>query len=327
VVNASGAWAGEIARLAGIDIPMVYSKGTLLVTQHRLSKRVINRLRPPTDADILVPGGTVSILGTTSVRISDPDCIVPTIPEVNQIITEGAAMVPVLDTTRYMRAYAGVRPLISAESLASDRQISRGFALMAHERSKVENFATITGGKLTTFRLMAEKTADLVCRRLGVGATWKTRKLPLPPTTHTQWTEPGLAPRKWLQADQRNDLLLCECEMVPQSAVDEMAAALTRRNKLPDLTTIALRSRIGKGPCQGAYCSARVTAHLYNRGHLNERDGIGSLKHFLQERWRGQRPMLWGLPLEQAEIAEALHCGVFGLELEPVNANKGSDRG
>ncbi len=79
VVNAAGAWAGQVAALAGIDIRIRYSKGSLLVTHIRLSRRVINRLRRATDGDILVPGGTVSILGTTSERCASPDVIYPEI--------------------------------------------------------------------------------------------------------------------------------------------------------------------------------------------------------------------------------------------------------
>ena len=75
VVNAAGAWASQVAALAGIDIRIRYSKGSLLVTHNRLGRRVINRLRRATDGDILVPGGTVSILGTTSERCASPDVI------------------------------------------------------------------------------------------------------------------------------------------------------------------------------------------------------------------------------------------------------------
>ena len=59
VVNAAGAWSGEVARLGGVRLSMIYSKGSLLVTQRRIARRVVNRLRMPTDGDILVPGGTV----------------------------------------------------------------------------------------------------------------------------------------------------------------------------------------------------------------------------------------------------------------------------
>ena len=172
VVNAAGAWASQVAALAGIDIRIRYSKGSLLVTHHRIGRRVINRLRQATDGDILVPGGTVSILGTTSERCASPDVIYPEIHEIDHIIDEGAAMVPALATTRYIRAYCGVRPLISSDDEeGDDRNVSRGFALIDHaERPGLENFITISGGKLTTYRLMAEKTADRVCQRLGLAS-------------------------------------------------------------------------------------------------------------------------------------------------------------
>jgi glycerol-3-phosphate dehydrogenase len=60
VVNAAGAWARGVAQRAGLDVPMLYSKGTLVVTHARLAT-VTNRLCPPGDADIIMPGGTVSI--------------------------------------------------------------------------------------------------------------------------------------------------------------------------------------------------------------------------------------------------------------------------
>jgi glycerol-3-phosphate dehydrogenase len=78
VVNATGAWAGEVAGLAGATIDIIYSKGSLIVTHNRITDRVVNRLRPSASADILVPGGTVSILGTTSIRIDSLDQIYPT---------------------------------------------------------------------------------------------------------------------------------------------------------------------------------------------------------------------------------------------------------
>ncbi len=57
IVNAAGAWAGLVAGLAGVSIPILYSKGSLIITHDRLARRVINRLRPASNADILVPEG------------------------------------------------------------------------------------------------------------------------------------------------------------------------------------------------------------------------------------------------------------------------------
>jgi glycerol-3-phosphate dehydrogenase len=318
VVNASGAWAAEVASLAGCTIQMVYSKGSLLVTQERVAHRVINRLRLATNGDILVPGGTVSILGTTSERAESPDAIYPRIHEVDHIIEQGAAMMPILASTRYIRAYCGVRPLISAGGADDDRSVSRGFALIDHSEADepVRNFITISGGKLTTYRLMAEKTADRVCRHLGIDAPCRTRTEPLPNTVDARWTEPGLAPNQWIHNNDPGDILLCECEMVPQSVVDTIVTSLRRRQGRPNMKAIGLRSRIGKGPCQGAFCSLRVASYLYDCGELSGAEGLDELRAFLRERWRGQQPLLWDMPLAQAELMEAMHCGLLGLELD-----------
>ncbi len=315
VINTSGAWAKEIAALAGISFDLTYSKGSLLVTHSRIAERVVNHLRPSANADILVPGGTVSILGTTSVSIDSLDKIFPTVAEIDLIVAGGATMIPVLEKTRFIRAYSGVRPLFGSGTSSDDRQISRSFALLDHAKDGVENFASITGGKLTTYRLMAEKTADLICRRLGIHAPCRTRTEPLPSVLSAGWTQPGLAPKLWMQANGSKEIILCECEMVSRSVIDDLMESIREQPGKPDLESLGVRSRIGKGACQGTFCSIRISSHLYDRGELSDGQGIGGLRSFLNERWRGVRPMLWKESLSQAELQEALHCGLFGLEL------------
>ncbi len=320
VVNASGAWAGQVAAMAGAKLNILHSMGTLLVTQSRISSGVINRLRPPSNADILVPGGTVSILGTTSVRVDDPDKIHPTVKETDLIVETGSQMFPALEEVRYIRAYSGVRPLVSLEGEgADDRNVSRNYTLLGHGDNGLDNFITITGGKLTTYRLMAEKTADLVCSRMGntVSTTaCETRTRLLSSTIEGKWTEPGAAPKRWIQkAPDAKDKILCECEMISEKTIDEIACELKKNNEVPDLLNMGKRSRLGKGPCQGAFCSVRVLAHMYDKGALSGDHGVGDIKAFLNERWKGQRPIFWGEQLIQAELTEAMHRGFFDLEL------------
>ena len=313
-INAAGAWGMGIAAMAGTNVPMVFSKGTLLVTHDRLAKRVINRLRPAANGDILVPGGTVSVLGTTSVRLDNLDDISPTVAEVEENIREGAPMVPALSTVRYIRSYAGVRPL--AGSGSEDRSVSRNFSLVDHaekDQGGIENLHTISGGKLTTFRLMAEKTCDAVCARLGVASPCRTRTEMVPATGASSWTEPGRAAKAWLEHHEAENPVLCECELVQNEALKEIVASL------PDADTsllhaIGLRSRVGKGPCQGAFCSVRITSALYDSGVFSGEKGLEQLASFLRSRFKGQRPILWGTQLAQWELAEALHCGLFSLE-------------
>lgn len=314
IVNASGAWAAQVAGFAGISLQMLYSKGTLLITNDRINQRVINRLRPPSDADIIVPGGTVSVLGTTSTSVEDPDTVYPTVGEVDRMIEEGGQLMPALFTARYIRAFCGVRPLVGGGGGSDGRSVSRGFALLDHEKDGVANFVTITGGKLTTFRLMAERTVDLVCQKLGNTNPCRTAAEPLPEPQGSEWTEPAFAPKKWMgRADKKK--LICECEMVSERALEEIATSLDKVHERPRLVDIGFRSRLGKGTCQGAFCGTRAIAHLYEKELLERSQGLTDLLEFFAERWKGIRPICFGDQLVQTELTEAIHFGIFSEEL------------
>ncbi|MFH1155696.1 MAG: hypothetical protein V1793_17960 [Pseudomonadota bacterium] len=175
---------------------------------------------------------------------------------------------------------------------------------------------TITGGKLTTFRLMAEKASDLICSRMGNTRPCLTKTQPLPSTMEGKWTEPGIAPKQWIRKKSPGrDRILCECEMISEKTIDEIAVQIRKTGEQPGLLSLGKRSRLGKGPCQGAFCSARVLAYLYDSLTLSGPGGIQEIKGFLNERWKGQQPIFWGDQLIQAELTEAMHCGLFDLEL------------
>jgi len=315
IVNASGAWSGEVVKQAGLSLEMISSKGTLAVTASRLCGQVINRLRPPDDGDILVPGGTVSILGTTSIRLDSLESIRPTTEEVDTIVSQGAALVPALESTRYIRSFAGVRPLIKSERPDSDRYANRGYALIDHADQGCPNLITITGGKLTTCRLMAEKAADLVAAKLGVEAACRTAVQQLPPSSIGRWTEPGRSLKTWLREPLKDERIICECEMVPQSHLQQLCDSLDEQAVTAELNAFRLRSRLGKGACQGTFCSVRLTNLLVDENRYSGPEALKEIKAFLSSRWAGQRPVLWGGQLIQAELSEALHCGLCGLEL------------
>jgi glycerol-3-phosphate dehydrogenase len=318
VVNCSGAWAGEICKMAGIDVRILYSKGTLLVTNDRLNHGIVNRLRPPSNADIIVPGGTVSIIGTTSIQVENPDNIHTTVEETDLIVQEGVIMMPALEQSRFVRAYCGVRPLVyvgTGDGPVDGRSVSRGYSLFNHSDENVENFITITGGKLTTFRLMAEKTTDLVCGKMGIDAPCVTASQPLPVTDECQWTEPGLSPKRWMRSHDTDDIMLCECEMVPKSTIDEVVSSIKNNNEKPSLADICMRTRLGRGACQGAFCGTRSLAYLYESGEFKGKEGLVDIGKFFQERWKGVHSILWGDQLIQAELMESIHCGLFDEEL------------
>jgi len=184
VINASGPWTPKVASLANIEVPMVLSKGTMVVLDSRPVKRAINRCRYPSDGDIIVPVGTTIVLGTTSVTVEDPDHFGIEEWEVDKMLDECIQMVPMIEDMRIQRNYAGVRPLYEPpadEEAEEGREVSRAFYVLDHEAlDGVGGLITITGGKLTTSRLMAEKTVDLLCTKMGGDAVCRTHLEPLP---------------------------------------------------------------------------------------------------------------------------------------------------
>lgn len=70
------------------------------------------------------------------------------------------------------------RPLV--DSGLKGRSLARTFKCFDHKVSQnIEGLVTITGGKATTLRLMAEKTVDLVCQKLSFPAVCATIETPL----------------------------------------------------------------------------------------------------------------------------------------------------
>jgi glycerol-3-phosphate dehydrogenase len=304
IVNATGAWANQFLRLAGLHINMVLSKGSMLIINQRVNHRVINRCRPPSDGDIIVPNHTVSILGTTSIHSEEVENFEVTPQEVSLLIHETSKMIPTIKEARFIRAYAGIRPLFQSEQKKDDRAVSRGFALIDHgKRDGINNLITITGGKLVTYRLMAEKTADLICQKMGYNIPCSTHLKPLP--NASQLTD--LKERLKQFSTDRGETL-CDCELVQRKEVEEVL----KQEKLKDFQDILHRTRLAKGTCQGGFCVYRLFGVLHDL-RLTEGNSNKLLGEFLEERWKGIRPILWGTAMKEEELIESIYRGIFNL--------------
>ena len=134
-----------------------------------------------------MPQRRLSIVGTSAWTVSDPDDLEVPDEHVQAMYREGAKLVPAVTSAAERAAWSAARPLIGATGGAGGgggRELSRTFKCFDHAVTDgVEGFVTITGGKATTLRAMAEATADLVCAKLGVEATCRTREVVLAPHT------------------------------------------------------------------------------------------------------------------------------------------------
>jgi len=178
VVNAAGPWAGEIAAKAGVGVPEIPTAGVMVALDCRLNNLVLNRLNKPSDGDIIVPQRATSVIGTTSWAVENPDLITIPPEHVDRMITQGQQLIPAVKKVPMRAKMAVARPLIARSGIAA-RELSRTFECFDHERDGTNGFVTITGGKTTTARAMAEKVSDMVCRKLDISAECRTRDTPL----------------------------------------------------------------------------------------------------------------------------------------------------
>ena len=287
-------------------------KGIMIAMNHRLVQTVVNRLKMPADGDILVPIRTVSVIGTTDTHVPDPDELEVTAEEVEEMLDEGEKLVPGFRQARALRVWAGARPLFSKSDAAEEsRDVTRSHALLDHrERDGVGGFVTITGGKTTTYRLMAEVTVDAVCAQLGRAAPLPDGRRaaarlggrrPLPPRAHAS---PPASPCP------RDEQLICECELITRERLEEAM----RRRHTTSLDDIRRTLRLGMGPCQGGFCIYRATGILHEVEHLDAPTANRSLLDFLQERWKGGWPILYGDQARQARLDDWIFQGVLDVE-------------
>jgi glycerol-3-phosphate dehydrogenase len=176
-VNATGPWSEKVALMAGVDVPIRPSPGVMLALRGRFCNMVINRLHASGDGDIVVPQRGLSIVGTSSWVVEDPEDLGVPQDHVERMVVEGSKLIPAVATATWRAAWSAARPLIGSRGEAdSGRELSRTFKTIDHAaEGGAEGFVTITGGKGTTLRGMAEVCADVVCRKLGVDEVCRTR--------------------------------------------------------------------------------------------------------------------------------------------------------
>jgi glycerol-3-phosphate dehydrogenase len=170
VVNATGVWAEQTERLAG-DSPRLRvapSKGVhLVVARERLDLGEEAIVLPETeDGRILfiVPWRSRALIGTTDKETDELERPIATEDEIAYLLDH---------INRYVRAplgpddilttYAGNRPLLRLARSRTPARLSRTHAVVEGE----DGLLTVSGGKLTTYRRMAQDVLDRIDRRTG----------------------------------------------------------------------------------------------------------------------------------------------------------------
>jgi glycerol-3-phosphate dehydrogenase len=184
VINAAGPWVDRV--LAGLaSRPLIGgTKGSHLVVARFAgapSSALYAEARDDGRPFFIVPWQDWLLIGTTDTLFDgDPALAVPLAAEADYLLRQTTALFPDAELTResVLFAYAGVRPL-PVTGTRSAGAITRRHAIR-HRPSVANGLYSIIGGKLTTYRSLAEQATDIACRRIGHGDRCQTADRPLP---------------------------------------------------------------------------------------------------------------------------------------------------
>ena len=183
IVNATGVFSEQIEELAGYEpqIQVKPSKGVHLVFSCEDVKLGNDAIVLPETDDrrilFLVPWESRAIFGTTDTGSGDLDYPTATQEDIAYLLNHLKRYLSVqLTEDNIISVYAGYRPLLSSRGTGSSTaKLSRTHAVLQSPSGLV----TIVGGKLTTYRRMAQDTVDVLSRRDGSSPIHPTQNLPL----------------------------------------------------------------------------------------------------------------------------------------------------
>jgi len=181
VVNATGPWADRTRRLFGLDGAILYpTKGTHLVLPGA-SPHALFTSSPKDDRMFyILPFSGSLLVGTTDTAFSgDPDAAEPTGEDVAYLRESAEEVFPASSPFRSapLFSYAGVRPLLRGRETEESR-VPRKHGVF--REGPGGRFLTVAGGKMTTFRKMAEDAVDAACAALGRRVPCPSRQVPFP---------------------------------------------------------------------------------------------------------------------------------------------------
>lgn len=171
LVNAAGPWAEQVARdVLGVADPprlRLVQGAHLVVPRVNRTADAFMLQQPDGRIVFLLPWGRdFSLLGTTETAVERPDNPQPTPDEEAYLLAAANRVLrKPLSPADIRFRFAGIRPLVLEEG-KSDRETTRDWRFHAHAGVAA---TTVVGGKLTTFRLLAEQ---LVSRLFPATRPW-----------------------------------------------------------------------------------------------------------------------------------------------------------
>ncbi|HYL08148.1 MAG TPA: FAD-dependent oxidoreductase [Candidatus Udaeobacter sp.] len=319
VVNATGPWSSEVSAMAGATVELRPAKGIHIVYPHRISNFSISAESVDGRDLLMVAHGGFTLLGTTDDDFyGDLDSIDVLEDEVDYLLQGFERVFPSIRRYRAARTTAGVRPTLFKWRKYED-ELSRRYEVIDHSAHGVDGFVTIAGGKLSMYRLMAEETSDLVCRKLAHEAPCTTSTEPLPGNESDCEPAAELAARCGIPAlaavklqsrhgtnaekvldEGRTGRILCRCEPVTEA---ELIYA-TRHEQVRTLADAFRRTGVTAGPCAGASCILRAAEVVGRELGWSASQRFDAAREFVRGAWLGRAPVLDHAGWAQEELAQ-----------------------
>ncbi len=183
IVNATGVFSEQVEELTGTEpqVSIEPSKGSHIVLSREDVKIGDSAVVLPETEDkrilFLVPWESRVVYGTTDTGSGDLDHPVATKEDVAYLLGYLNHYMNVNLTEKdIISTYAGYRPLVKPRNTsASTAKLSRSHVVL----QSTSDLVTVTGGKLTTYRRMAQDAVDVLSKRDGAKVIHPTRALPL----------------------------------------------------------------------------------------------------------------------------------------------------
>jgi glycerol-3-phosphate dehydrogenase len=281
VINAAGAWADQIAALAGIKLPLTRNRGQMVVLEGELVDQPVTKRRKGLPLTVAPYQGN-TIVGPISEAAT-----------VETALKFAARFVPSVADSDVLRTYSGVW---TQHGGSSGSPYGHGATLVDHNTYDDRwGLLSVLGGSVTTHRFVAEQAVTRVCKEFGIDRSCLTEELSLP------------APSPDTERSGKPDPVLCETRGVRQSAVEQ---ALEESELRTELDAVRMRTGATMGTCQGGRCGHRIAAQLYPDDDLDTVEE--SLETMLARRWHGRRENIAGGQLAAAMADYELHARVLG---------------
>ena len=325
VVNAAGPWVPEISRMAGAEVQLRPAKGIHIVYPHRISNFSISAESIDGRDLLLVSHAGFTLLGTTDDDFyGDLDSVDVLEDEVDYLLQAFERVFPSIRNYRPARTTTGVRPTLFKWRRYED-ELSRKYDVIDHAATGADGFVTIAGGKLSMYRLMAEQTSDVVCRKLGHQAPCITATTPLPGNESELEPAAELSRRCGIPAlaamrlqtrhgsnagavlqERRSGRMICRCEPITEA---ELVHA-TRHEQVRSLADAFRRVGLAAGPCAGAACVIRAAGVIGTELGWSPAQRVDAAREFVRGAWLGRAPILTHSGWAQEEMASGALRGL-----------------